>query len=103
MDMSHDLFAEYTFGKIALQKIAPVEPNFRLYLAGWMGNANQRQVMKISGAVFREPTRGPNKGMLSIMVPKTVRTTYVTADEMKAFEKNTAASVQPDGPRIIQS
>lgn len=29
-----DLFANYTFGKVALKKIKPTDPNFRLYCAG---------------------------------------------------------------------
>lgn len=86
MDMRTDLFAEYTFGKIALKKIASTEPNFRLFLAGWIGKCNQREVMEVRGAIFREAQRGQNKGQLSIMVPKTSRTVYITADEMQVFD-----------------
>lgn len=94
MDQRVDIFSEYSYGKIALQKIASPEPNFRLFLAGWMGGANERNVMKVTGAVFREPTRGPNKGQLSIMVPKTQKTAYVTSEEMTAFEAAEAAPVE---------
>lgn len=86
MDMKNDIFGEQTFGKLAIRKIAPAELNFRLYKAGWIGKANERQVMEVSGAVFREAQRGPRKGQLSIMVPHTSRTVHVTADEMDAFE-----------------
>lgn len=91
MDQRIDVFAEYSYGKIALQKMASPEPNFRLYYAGWMGKTNERNVMKVTGAVFREPTRGPKKGQLSILVPKTQRTAYVTSEEMAAFDAADAA------------
>lgn len=86
MDQRIDVFAEYSFGQIALKKIGSPDPNFRLFLAGWMGKPNDHKVMKIMGAIFREPSRGPNKGQLSIMVPKTQKTAYVTSEEMAAFE-----------------
>lgn len=101
--MTDDLFAEYTFGKLALQKIASADPGFRLYLAGWTGPVNQREVMEVKGAVFREPLRGPNKGKLSIMVPNTSRTVKVTATEMAAFEKALAVPVQPGLAKGLES
>jgi hypothetical protein len=95
LDMRFDLFAEFTFGKIALQKIAPVSSNFRLNLFGFVGDKTSPEMIKVSGAVFREPLRGPNKGMLSIRVPKTSRTVYVTAAEIAAFETSAAAPTRP--------
>jgi hypothetical protein len=95
LDMRDDLFAEFTFGKVALQKIAPASSGFRLYLAGFVGDKTAPEVMKVSGAIFREPLRGPNKGMLSIRVPKTSRTAYVTAAEIAAFETSVAAPGKP--------
>lgn len=86
MDMKNDLFADQTFGKIALQKVAPTDTNFRLYKAGWIGDPRRREIMEVTGAVFREALRGPNKGQLSIMVPHTSRSVYVTAREMDEFE-----------------
>lgn len=85
MDMEHDVFADQTYGKLALQKMAPVPQNFRLFSAGWLGKKPEEfTVMEVCGAEFRVAKRGPNKGKLSIMVPGTKRTTYVTKDEMKA-------------------
>ncbi len=84
MDMEQDIFAEQPYGKLALQKMAPVPENFRLFYAGWLGTKPEEfTVMEVSGAQFRVAQRGPNKGKLSIMVPGTKRTTYVTKDEMK--------------------
>lgn len=97
--MRYDLFAEFSFGKIALKKIEPESPDFRLYMFGFTGRGNQHEEMKVSGAVFREPLRGPNKGTLSIMVPKTSRTVYVTATEIAAFENASEASVRPGHAR----
>lgn len=83
-----DLFADTTYGRLALQKLAPVAPNFRLFSAGWLGDNNQRDVMDVTGAEFREAKRGPRKGQLCILVKGTQRTAYVTAEEMKAIEKS---------------
>ncbi len=86
MDMTKDLFAELEFGKIALKKLAPTDPHFRLYKAGWLGKGIKREVMSVTGAVFRESTRGLTKGQFTIMVPKTSRTVHVTANEMAEFK-----------------
>lgn len=32
MDMTEDVFADQSYGKAALQKLAPTDPNFRLCL-----------------------------------------------------------------------
>jgi hypothetical protein len=88
VSMDIDLFADTNYGKLALQKIAPTNPDFRLYYAGWMGKDNDRQVMKVTGAVFRLAKSGKLKGQLSIMVPDTSRTAYVTPDEMTALENS---------------
>ena len=71
MDMSIDIFAETTFGKIAIDKIAHTDPDFRLYSAGWIGDINTSEVMEVKGAVFRRVSTGKNKGSLSIRVPYT--------------------------------
>lgn len=86
MSMEIDFFAETSYGKVALQKMAPTDPDFRLYYAGWMGEPNDRQVMKVMGAVFRPAKRGRFKGQLHIKVVDTERTAYVTAEEMVAAE-----------------
>ena len=86
MDMRKDPFADFEFGQVALQKLAPNDENFRLYAAGWLGDGNQHDVMEVSGAIFRESTRGPTKGQLSVLVKGTRRTAYVTAEEMRRQE-----------------
>ena len=53
MSMEIDIFAETDYGKIALKKIAPTDPNFRLYEAGWLGKHGKSDVMEVKGAVFR--------------------------------------------------
>ena len=85
MDMEKDVFAEQPYGKAALQKLAPVQENFRLYFAGWLGDdTRDMSVMEVRGAEFRAAKSGRNKGKLSIMVPGTKRTVYVTKSEMTA-------------------
>lgn len=86
MDMKQDLFADTTYGKIALMKIAATNPNFRLFSAGWMGDGRSREVMSVTGASFRESTRGKTKGQLTIKIPHTSQTVFVTAKEMIEFE-----------------
>lgn len=86
MDMRKDVMATESYGKAALQKLAPTPENFRLYEAGWLGNKpSEWTVMKVTGAEFREAKTGPNKGKLSVMVKDSKRTAYVTSEEMKAF------------------
>ncbi len=40
--------------------------------------------MKVTGAQFRVDQSGPNKGKLSIMVKGTLRSAYVSKQEMQA-------------------
>lgn len=96
MDMTHDIFADLPFGKLALQKMKPTDPDFRLYKAGWLGKGYplRREVMEVTGAVFRRPLRGPNRGQLSIMVPGTSRTVFVTALEMTASKQAEIAETE---------
>lgn len=95
-------FAEETYGKIALEKIGNVDPNFRLYEVGWLETGSHPETwdtMECKGALFRVSTRGPRKGQLCIMVPGSKRTAYVTKDEMKAYdEKNTPEYTYEDNP-----
>lgn len=86
MDMTNDVFADLAFGQIAIRKLAPVDPNFRLYKAGWLGDPQQSDVMEVTGALFRQALRGPNKGQLSIKVPGTSRTVHVTAQEIASIK-----------------
>lgn len=88
MDMREDIFAQETYGKIALQKIKSNDQNFRLYEAGWLGDGRTREVMEVTGAVFREALSGKNKGQLTIIVPNTTQKVFVTAREMNEFEAN---------------
>lgn len=89
MDMRKDVFADQSYGKVALKKLGQVDPDFRLYKAGWLGNGDERTVMQVTGAVFREVQRGPRKGELGIMIPRTSRSVYVTAAEMREVETRT--------------
>lgn len=83
MNMEHDIFAEQSYGKAALKKMAPVPENFRIYSAGWLGEKPEDwTVMEVTGAQFRAAKTGKNKGKLSVMVAGTKRTVYVTHDEM---------------------
>jgi len=84
-DMQKDRFAEYTFGKLALLKFAPTDPNFRLFEAEWMDG--RTEVMKVTGAVFRKALSGANKGRLTLIVQGTARCTYITAKEMREYDE----------------
>lgn len=85
MDMETPVFEEHAFGKAALRQLGDVPENFRLYEAGWLGERPEDfRVMEVKGAEFRHAKTGPNKGKLAILVPGTVRTAYVTKDEIAA-------------------
>ena len=94
-DMTTDLFAEYSYGQIALQKLAPTDPDFRLYKAGWMGKSNTRDAMQVTGGVFRKALRGQYKGKLAVLVADISRSVDVTASEMDAFEAPETTSSDP--------
>jgi hypothetical protein len=81
-----DLFADTPFGKVALAKLKPTDPNFRLFFAGWLGDYETTDTMEVKGAVFREAKSGPRKGQPVILVRGTERTAYVTEAEMRAVE-----------------
>lgn len=87
-DMTVDIFAEYTSGKVALSKMYYTSENFRLYEAGWLGDGTQREVMKISGAEFRKAKSGKNAGKLSILIPGTKQTVHVTIEEIRRYEES---------------
>lgn len=93
MDMTTDVFAEQSYGKAALKKLAPVPENFRLYEAGWLGKKPKDwKTMKVSGAEFRTAKTGKNAGKLSILVKGSVRSVIVTKDEMRAFRPAASAA-----------
>lgn len=90
-DMEKDLFAEQSYGKLALKKIGSVPENFRLYAAGWLGKKPEDwKVMKVKGAEFCVAKSGPNKGRMTIMVKGSQRTAQVTREEILAFPERVA-------------
>lgn len=86
-DMSVDIFAEFSYGKVALRKIEPTSSAFRLYEAGWLGNHNERNVMEVTGGEFRVALSGKNKGKLTILIPGSSCTVQVTVAEMDKQEE----------------
>lgn len=98
MDMEVDVFGATTYGKVALQKFAPVSATFRIYRAGWLGDRNQKwEVMEVAGADFHVAQDGREKGKLAIKIKGSERTTHVTRAEMRAFEEQTG-QLEPDAP-----
>lgn len=76
--------------RAARKKLGPVDPNFRVFCAGWLGdNPELWEIMEVTGAVFRAAQTGPRRGQMVIEVPRTRRTVYVTAAELKAAEEPT--------------
>lgn len=86
-DMTNDVFAETSYGKIALKKMRDLPENFRLFYAGWLHDTSD--VMQVKGAEFRIAKSGENKGTLSILIKGTERVAYVTKEEMNAEYGNT--------------
>lgn len=82
--MTNDIYGSLPFGQAALKKMIVPNGNFRIYVAELLDPNNPRRSrrMKVSGAVFREAKRGPNKGKLVMMVPGSIQTAIVTAAEI---------------------
>lgn len=102
MDMQEDIFGKMPFGRIALAKLKPASPNFRLYSAGWLetgGPPDTWEVMAVTGAEFREAKSGPNRGKLCIMVKGTKRTVHVHRSEMTAHKRT--AKRTPDARKTV--
>ena len=89
-DMDTDIFAEQPYGRAALKKMAansPLPENFPLYCAEWLGDKkNMYQTLKVTGAEFRAARMGPYKGKLSVLLPDTKRTVYLSPEEARNNE-----------------
>lgn len=89
MSMEERIFESTDYGKVAIDKIKPTDPNFRLFYAGWLEDG-KADVMKIKGAVFRAAKSGPNKGRMCMIVKGTEQVAYVSVSEMDAKRKEMA-------------
>lgn len=79
-----DMMKSYPPSLAAIKKLDVVPENFAFYEFGWLGDKPEEwTVMEVKGAVFRAAKSGKNKGELSIKVPDTDRTIYVTAQEIE--------------------
>jgi hypothetical protein len=79
----HAVMQRTSFAQAALAKLAPVPEGFRIYYGGSVEvNPPFSGQMRVKGAVFREATRGPNKGRLCIRVHGTERAVTVTPEEI---------------------
>jgi len=79
-----DVFKDTKYGQAALRKLAPVAENFRLYCCGYIEKNAPFEIMKCTGAVFREAKSGPSKGELVVVVKGTERSAYVAQAEILA-------------------
>lgn len=94
MDMTKDIFANCTYGQIALKELAPVSDNFRLYYAGWLEeNPKDWKTMKVTGADFRVAKIGRDKGKLSVMIKGSKRSVFVSKAAILAFEASARQSI----------
>lgn len=82
-DLQNRVFENTAFGKAAIQKIGNCSKDFRIFEAEIVDNYG---TVRVKGAEFRAPKIGPNKGTLSVVVPGTVITVYVTRDESSRFD-----------------
>lgn len=82
--MSLDFFMDQWYAPLALAKIKPASPNFRIYEVGWLetgGPSDTWDTLEVIGAEFREVKSGPRKGRLAIMVPGTRRVAHIHVSE----------------------
>ena len=73
-------FTKTRLGEIVLKKIPNCDPNFRLCFAGWLIG---EYAMVVIGAIFRKAKFGPNEGNMTVPIPGTKITIYLTPDEVK--------------------
>lgn len=91
-DMREGIYEKMDFGQLALKKLGDVPANFRLYVAGIKPDPPKEWThMEVTGAEFREPKSGPNKGKLCIIVPGSIRSTKLMRDELDAFRAKQVA------------
>lgn len=84
-DMTEKVFEITEFGQAAIQKLGKVSDNFRLHKASWVDEKLEDfDTMKVTGAEFRIAKSGKNKGKMTVLVPGTQRTVYVTKSEILA-------------------
>ena len=82
-----ELFAETSYGKLALSKFDNVPENFFIYSCGWLGDISSKGcVMEVTGCEFRVAKSGPHKGKYSIAVKGTERKVYLTSDEVDSVK-----------------
>lgn len=84
--MSHlddRLFEDMPFGVLALKAFGKVDPDFRLYSAGWLGMHPNYHGREVKGAEFRRAKAGARKGHLAFKIAGTERTTYVSAEAIR--------------------
>lgn len=85
-DMTEKVFEQHAYGIAAIKKMGNVSDNFRLYQCGWVGGPTPEQWhgMECIGAEYRVAQSGVNKGKLSIMIPGTKVSVYVSREEINA-------------------
>lgn len=81
-----DIFESQSYYKVAMAKIKPDNPDFRIFCCGWVGDYHTTDTMQVTGAVFREAKSGPRKGKKVVEVTGTRRSAFVTVAEMKEQE-----------------
>lgn len=88
VDMREGIFEKYDFAHLAREKLRIKNPDFRIYIAGIKPEPPKDWThMVVTGAVFREPTKGPNIGKLSIMVPGTQKTAKISRQEIEEYRE----------------
>ena len=84
IEMAFDMMNDYPPSLAGIKKMREVPDGFCFYAFAWLGdNPEDFDVMRLTGAVYREAKSGPNKGKRTIQVPNSVRNIYVTAQEIK--------------------
>lgn len=93
MNYALQMMEDFPPSLAAAAKIAPLPENFAFYDFAWLGdiaNPSGTKIMKCTGCVFRDATRGKNKGEFSIQVDGSHRTVYVTPAEIDAYARSSS-------------
>lgn len=78
-----EMMTDYPPSIAASNKLGEVPEDFAWFMFEWVGDLKRTDTMKVTGQVYRESTRGKNKGKRSIPVKGSKITIYINSAEIE--------------------
>ena len=83
--MERKIYEQFVFGRLALEQLGTVKPNFRLYEARMVPQQpSEWTAMVVTGAEFSEKKSGPDRKTHYELIPGTERTVRVSRKDIEA-------------------